>query len=605
MKKTFARLLVIILAFVLVFNVVACGNKDSDKSSSVDGTYYFYEDGNYDSANTLIISNGKVTKISVNGSAITGTFGTKITGTNIKITVKAVADRKEYVYELIGTVSNGVAHITEANKYIDGSLSDNDSVDWYFCKSGKVPSNDSDNTSGSDSGEKYAGVTNNTIYVGNTNPTDLSGLGRVGALFNYGINAAFWEYNQGGGFSGTYAGKAASGLNVALISYPDSASSTNSIANMRKLIEEDEVFAIVGNFGSYALDATVDLIKEAGVPMIYTATDSEKLAYDRATGADRCVFSVYPISSTEGSVLIKRAFAPVEEGGLGGTKVGVIYDNYSPSPALLEGIRKGANTLSENQKNNIVYVDYGYSAARRIRQSGCDVVILAQSSGCLNSISDLMQVGYTSQNVKILTSYINQSSLFDVTESSYTGSNTHFDPTYASIIDAIYTQGWIDIADDPVTGYKYTTNGGLFTAYKDYAASTGTPNIYNSGVYGFNREFWHVAETLYNFGTAYASEISSEYNAFSISSNSYALVGYLAGNLFCRGLDMLGNRQLTRSNFVDAMESRVIDLPLIDTVSYRDGQRLGIKSFTLIKLSAPSNSDDRTASTVVSPFTEF
>ena len=76
---------------------------------------------------------------------------------------------------------------------------------------------------------------------------------------------------------------------------------------------------------------------------------------ENATGADRGIFPVQPLNHTEGRMLILRAFAPADKGGLGGTKVGVLTNTDEASQTMLEGIKAEAKDLSGAQKDAIVY----------------------------------------------------------------------------------------------------------------------------------------------------------------------------------------------------------------------------------------------------------
>lgn len=438
---------------------------------------------------------------------------------------------------------------------------------------------------------KYKGVTSTTIYVGNTAAT-TGAQASIGVPFNYGIEAAFHKYNKGGGFSGKYDGKDVSGLKVALKHYDDGGNVGDVVTYTQRLIEEDEVFAIVGNYGTYAVNVNNDIIKDAGVPMVYAAAGNEVMAKDKATGNDRFIFPVQPISSTEGRVLIKRAFAATADGGLAATKVGVISNNEDASANILKGIQKGASTLPAEQKNNIKYqkvsdTETGYgTAAAALKNEGCDVVIIAVVADYVKTVSALMDAGYTKDNVKILTSYNNAATAYF--DKNVNGAAV-FDDTYANIINAIHTQGWIDITDDPLAGYKYSNAGGLYDSYKALAAMLGAPNLYDNGVPGFNEEYWGVAEDLFNYGTEVPDGLPSAslgFTPFTLSYDAFALAGYIAGDLFCQGLEMLGDKALTRTNYVDAMESAVIDIALADTISYQNGQRLGVQAFSLNQLYA-------------------
>lgn len=472
---------------------------------------------------------------------------------------------------------------------------------------------------------KYAGVTSTTIYVGNTAAT-TGAQASIGVPFNYGIQAAFHKYNKDGGFSGKYDGKDVSGLKVALKHYDDGAKIDDTVTYTNRLIEEDEVFAIVGNYGTYAVNVNLDIIKDAGVPMVYAAAGNESMARDKATGNDRFIFPVQPISSTEGSVLIKRAFAAVADGGLAATKVGVISNTEDASRNILKGIQKGSNSLTATQKGNIAYqnvsdTETGYgTAATALKNANCDVIIIAVVADYVKTVSALMDAGFNSSNVKILTSYNNAATAyFDKTEGTGATAVTHFDAQYTDIISAIHTQGWIDITDDPVSGYYFKKEGDLYDYYLAMADTLaavnptlyGTlPTIYQTyGVPGFTEDYWEFAEAVYNYSIEVPADLPDAalgFTGFTLTSNAFAMAGYIAGDLFCQGLEALGDKALTRTNYVDAMESATLSLAMADTISYANGQRLGVQAFSLNQLSAPANPDtEKTVSTIISKLSEF
>ena len=177
--------------------------------------------------------------------------------------------------------------------------------------------------------EVYEG---DTIYVGNTAAT-TGDLATIGVPFNLGIRAAFDVYNAKGGFNGK---------KVELKHYDDGGDGAKALALMEKLIHEDEIFAVVGNYGSYAVSSNINMLKENGVPMVYAAAGNTELFNSNATSAgDKCIFPVQPLNHTEGQMLILRAFAPTVDangnslGGFGATKVGVITNSDEASQAML------------------------------------------------------------------------------------------------------------------------------------------------------------------------------------------------------------------------------------------------------------------------------
>lgn len=418
------------------------------------------------------------------------------------------------------------------------------------CNTGETPISD----------EVYEG---DVIYVGNTAGTTGS-LATIGVPFNLGINAAFHEYNQNGGFNGK---------TVALKHYDDKGTATNSVPLMEKLILEDEVFAVVGNYGGYAVNVNLNTLKKHRVPMIYAAAGVDALYNDNATSAgDRCIFPVQPLNMTEGRSLIVRAFANaltsdgLFSGGLGATKVGVIANQDEASQGILNGIKLEAENLPASKKSNIVYQNVSGSdfnaAAVSIVSNGCDTVILTVTGANFTAaLTALSRAGFEG---KVLTSYNNAS------PAVLNDSNNNLTENGLDIMSkmTIYAQGWLDTSS---TTYIYNKDTTLFKAYKLLNAS------YASGVPGFTEAYWVAAEAIFNYAQTVDPSI-----AFTMSYNSYALAGYIAGNLFCNALEELekSGKPLTRANLVDVMESVELQVAMADKISYANGARTGVESFS-------------------------
>ncbi len=409
-------------------------------------------------------------------------------------------------------------------------------------------------------GEKLKGVTEDTILVGNTAGT-TGALATIGGPFNVGIEAAFAAYNAAGGFDGK---------SVKLQHYDDTGVATQSVTLTEKLLHEDEVFAIVGNFASNCVAANLPVIKEAGAPMVYAAAGNDELLNEEAKGADRNIFPVQPLNFTEGRMLILRAFAPVANGGLGGTKVGVLTNTVEASQTILKGIQAEAAQLPDAQKNAITYQNVtstDYSAAvSALKNAGCDVVVVAVIGADFTSA--LTAMANANYYAKVLTSYNNANAgiLNDA-------STTLLAPQYADVLAniPIYAQAWLDITS---TTYFYNKpETALYQGYKALGLA-----VEGVGVAGFKEEYWGVAENIYNYCVAQGMA-----NAFAMSYDSYALAGYIAGDLFCQGLKELQaqGKELTRANYVDILESKEYQVAMADTISFAGGMRAGVQSFAL------------------------
>ena len=415
--------------------------------------------------------------------------------------------------------------------------------------------------------EVYEG---DVIYVGNTAATTGGGA-TIGVPFNLGIEAAFAAYNAAGGFGGK---------TVALKHYDDEADSTKSLTLMEKLVHEDEIFAVVGNYGTYAVASNLSLLKENCVPMVYAAAGNNILFNSNATSdSDRSIFPVQPLNHTEGQILVLRAFAPAFDaqgnslGGLGATKVGVISNSDEASQAMLAGIKAEAeaSSLTNIIYHNVTTDDYS-AAASALQAAGCDVVIITVvGDPFVSALTALANVNY---NKTVLTSYNNaNAAVFNDKDSKMTEVGLNI---FSKMV--IFAQAWLDISS---TDYFFSNkNTGLYNAYKFLGMIQKDKDGNEIGVGGFTEEYWSVAQNIYNYA---ASLNDDKINPLNMSYNSYALAGYIAGDLFCQALEEMESKgmDLTRANLVSVLESKKFKVAMADEISYQNGLRAGVESFSL------------------------
>lgn len=106
------------------------------------------------------------------------------------------------------------------------------------------------------------GVTDTTIRVGNS--AAISGAyAPVGAPFIAGIEAYFEMINSEGGVDGK---------NIEFVHIDDEFDPAKGKAALQTLVEDEEIFALVGHFGTPVVAATIDDIKSYGIPVVYFAT---------------------------------------------------------------------------------------------------------------------------------------------------------------------------------------------------------------------------------------------------------------------------------------------------------------------------------------------
>ena len=111
------------------------------------------------------------------------------------------------------------------------------------------------------------------------------------------------------------------GRKIKLITYDDKFSADTGLLLTEKLIYEDKVFALVGHFGTPTVGATIDLMNETGIPMVYAATGINDLytAEARKGGDGWSIMPVQPIYQTDGRIMAARLLKEKVHGSLTGT----------------------------------------------------------------------------------------------------------------------------------------------------------------------------------------------------------------------------------------------------------------------------------------------
>lgn len=101
------------------------------------------------------------------------------------------------------------------------------------------------------------GVNENEILVGHIGPQ--TGSTAIYDLVRKGIDTHFNYVNENGGINGK---------KLRLIAYDDQYQPAQGVQAARKLVEEDKVFAMLGNVGATSVNAYKDYLIEKGVPLV-------------------------------------------------------------------------------------------------------------------------------------------------------------------------------------------------------------------------------------------------------------------------------------------------------------------------------------------------
>ena len=433
-----------------------------------------------------------------------------------------------------------------------------------------------------DGGDKPAGPSQgvdtekHVIHVGNTAATS-GAFANVGVPFNYAQEAYLWYFQEHlGGYTDAEGNK----YSFEFHHYDDGFDGVKGNNYTKKLVEEDKIFALVGHFGTNTVSATVDYLEEKGIPMIYGVCGASDLY-----NTEKNIMTVQPIYDTEGQSMVATAFAPVEAGGLGATKLGVISTTDEAGKGMLNGIEIEVNKLGK--KDSVVYQEGGASdtdfsaQVTALKAAGCDVVIIAANQAPFVAIANTF-VSANYENVKIITSYVsaNAATMGGLVKS-----------TAISETREVYAGAWL------VTGSVPTETKGwadfvefvkVMTLYDKAHGTPLTPTVPMTGKNADGTTYEYDLLDVY-FGTL--NMTTFQYDRFDWAKdgvsayflNSYAMAGYVSANVFCQGLERMNGKVLNWDGFIAAMESAPVNVPMGTSVNYADGNRVGIDALALNK----------------------
>lgn len=371
---------------------------------------------------------------------------------------------------------------------------------------------------------KVQGVTDTKIVVGNTAAVSGS-FAFVGVPFNDAMKAVFKQVNEAGGIGGRQ---------IEFVTYDDGFNAATGMSLTEKLVEEDEIFALVGHFGTPTVSATLDYIQEYGVPMVYAATGINDLYFEKSEGNP--VMAVQPIYKTDGRVMTARVFhealfgANKDEKLAADAKVGVLYVNDDAGNGILEGVKDQAEKDGRTSNLVIEAVAEGtYSTAvQKLKEQGVSVVIAAMNQAPFKET--LVALNDAQLEVPVFTSYNN-------------ADPTAVDHTKYSENRPIYTNAWVDVLSE-----KGQEDAQAFVAA--IAQADLTDDVKNS-----------------------------------YYTNSFATAGYIAATVFVEGLKRVEAEglDLNWDNYIKVMENGPIAIPMGGTVDFSEGKRWGIDSMSLLQ----------------------
>lgn len=210
---------------------------------------------------------------------------------------------------------------------------------------------------------KEVGVTDNQITIGTTTP--LSGAASFYAPVSKGANAYYAYINAQGGVNGRQ---------IKYIVYDDGYDPAKAVPLTHQLVEQDQVFAVVGQLGTPINTATRPYLNQVKVPDLFVATGASKW------GAEYKQFpwtiGLQPDYQSEAKVYAKDIIKNHPN-----AKIGILYQNDDFGKDYITGLTAG---LGSNSSWIVAQQSYDSTAApdvssqmAALKDKGVDLVLIA------------------------------------------------------------------------------------------------------------------------------------------------------------------------------------------------------------------------------------
>ena len=225
------------------------------------------------------------------------------------------------------------------------------------------------------------GVTDKEIKLGHTNPYSgpLSAYGVLGQA-----EATYWKsVNDAGGVNGR---------KINFITYDDNFSPPKTVEMVRKLVENDQVFAIFGLLGTPTNTVVQKYLNQKKVPQLFIASGASKFGNPKEYP---WTMGWQPDYHTEAAIYAKHILASNKN-----AKIGILWQNDDSGKDFIGGFMAGLG--KENEKKVVASVSYEVtdptvdSQIIQLKSAGADVVFIeAAPKAAAQAIRKIADLGWT------------------------------------------------------------------------------------------------------------------------------------------------------------------------------------------------------------------
>ncbi len=350
------------------------------------------------------------------------------------------------------------------------------------------------------------------------------------------------------------------GHKLQAIVYDDKGDGAAGAQYINQLIEDDDVFALVGILGTWNLVAAEETLKSCGVPQVYYGTGTSVQMFDGsadspfATGNEKYMMGVQPLYKTEGRLMYLRCLTYAGFNDV--KKIGVVYSTSDDGLSLKAGIEMQA-ALDTKTNTEIIYQQVSTTVSNEMTAQikaveDCDVIIAAGNQTYFKGIYDAVQTNEKAKGTPILTTYVN------------IAPTTVPDSAISAGASDIYGAAWV------IIGYE--------TGNESPEAARRVQDL---------QDFVDILTWAKDQGTINAQQFAD------YSINAYAMSSYIAIKMFLNGMKELKAKgyDITRANYLKAMEEAgSLPVAISGSVNYRpNGERIGLDSLSFVKYEKPAS----------------
>lgn len=284
------------------------------------------------------------------------------------------------------------------------------------------------------------GVTTTEVKIGSFQA--LSGpVAAIGVPVKKGLDAYFnWVNANGGVF----------GRKINLIVADDAFNPSNTVVEVKRLVESDKVFALVCGLGAPGNLAIMDYIEAQKIPYVYQAAGVGALTIP----PKRYIFGVQPNYTTEGAIAVKYLVEQKKA-----KRIAIVYRNTDDGKEELNSVKK---TLEARKMSLAAEIPIEPTAT----DFSTNIIKLTEAN--VDSIIVMLFVPQSSNFVK-------QAKQLGLTKQNYLLTYSNADPTFAAIAGANIAAGvealaWVNVDfTDPnahfIKVYQATFAGEIPNAY--------------------------------------------------------------------------------------------------------------------------------------------